>query len=247
MFVLAGVTACIPAPSPPPGYRPPVIDSVSVPAPAQPGTNVSIVVQAHDDQVISGLRFSAMKAGDGRTFPGAIPCSSTMDQGADITLATFTVTCMVPTFANNGTWVVTVNIADSAGGAYFTGTNVKLPFTVVGGSTDTAPPHLVSFATNPTQLHTNSVFTLTARFSDPSGFALTGSPSIELTKVGSPYSYMQCGGPQFAVVSPTLTDVTWSCAAIPGTTETGIFHGYISTIDGLGHTGTSEMTNITVS
>jgi hypothetical protein len=170
-----------------------------------------------------------------------------MAHGADVDRATITVTCSVPTFADNGTWQVEATVNDSSADTQYSypGTATVLSFTVVGGSNDTSPPHLDSWSINPTPVHPSSTFTLTAQFTDPSGVSAF---YVAIPNVIDPTNYLQCSfDPQITVVSPTPTSFAWSCNGVAGHTTPGLYSGYIRVGDQLGHAVNAPINNITVS
>ena len=214
-------------------------------SPTLPGQDATIVVQAHDDKIINGVFFRTLRVGDGRTFPDVAPCTSTMDRSADQTSATFTITCHVPTFANNGVWDLTVTVDDD-----FTGLNVHLPFQVVGGTDDTKPPHLESIATDPPVITTTTGnFTLTTvtptrPACGPSTAARCGCsrwarpPPATRPSSASPRKARSCRGRR-----PT------SCGratSTPPASRRAPTRGSFEVIDGLGHKVSSNVTGIVV-
>lgn len=236
--------ACIPATPPPPGYLRPVVDSVTTPDPTAPGTDVTIVLSAHDDEVISGLTFTKLRVGDGRTFPTAIPCTSERAPGDDPQVATFAITCAIPSFANNGIWDLTVTVNDKGSGPYvYKGLVVHLPIRVVGGTDDTRPAHLESFSTDPTIVTTGTAFTLTTRFSDPAGTRAASSQYIPLYRGTSTTFTVSCSLIDTIPAGAGLTDLVWSCPAL---VDAGTYRGTINTIDGLGHQGQSTFSGLDV-
>jgi hypothetical protein len=251
LVVLAGASACIPATPPPPGYLRPIVDSISTPEPTLPDGDATIVVQAHDDQIISGISFRKLLVGDGRAFPTGIPCTSTMDRNDDQKSATFTVTCHVPAFANDGVWDLVANVADVAGTGYnYKGRDVHLPFQVTGGADDTTAPHLESFTTDPAVITTaTSNLTLATRFSDQAGAMPYDGGAVWISKVGTPAGAnptIICTFAEAQVVSPTETDLLWTCHVDTGRVQRGIQEGRLDIRDGLGHRGTPLVTGIEV-
>jgi hypothetical protein len=246
LVLVAATTACIPAPTPPSGYLRPVVDSISSPEPVLPGQDVTIVVQAHDDKLIAGLALRTLRVGDGRTYPTAIPCSFTMDRSDDQTTATFTVTCQVPTFANNGVWDLAVNIRDD----YPTGRDVHLPFQVVGGADDTSAPRFVSFTTDPAVITTATAqFTIATRYTDQAGVMPYDPSLVKIAKVGAPLGSdptIICSFLEAQIVAPATTDLLWRCAVQTGRVQRGVQEGRFHVKDGLGHQVTSLITGIVV-
>lgn len=243
--LLASVgAACIPATPPPPGYLRPVVDSVTTPDSTTPGTDVTIVLSAHDDEVISGLTFTKLRVGDGRTFPTAIPCTSDRAPGDDPKVATFTITCSIPAFANNGIWDLTVTVNDKASGSYvYKGLVVHLPIRVVGGIDDTRPPHLDSWSIDPAVPTVSAAFTLRTRFEDPAGTSANGNQWIYLYRGTSTTFSQLCRFTGSVSAGPGLTDLLWACDPLG---DPGTYRGTINTIDGLGHQGQSSFSGLVV-
>jgi hypothetical protein len=231
---------------PPPGYQPPVIDSQSTSAPVHPGDQVSWILVVHDDQLVSGV-----STGDWLTTPEgenfSSPCSSAIAQDADVTRATVTVTCTVPTIANNGIWQAFVSIADNAGAAHYSypGLGVTLLFTVVGGSDDHSPPQFVSSSTNPTTVHPDTKFTLTMQFTDQSGVSLDATNIDGVAEPNSTYLVCDDSNAQITTVGMTTT-IEESCSGVAGHTPLGQYSVFINVTDGLGHWVGDQIDNITV-
>jgi hypothetical protein len=232
---------------PPPGYQRPVIDSQSTPLPVHPGDQVSWTLAVHDDQIISGVSTGDwLVTPEGENFTS--PCASTMDQGPDVTHATITVTCIVPTIANNGTWQAFATVDDNAGAAHFSypGLGVTLPFTVVGGSDDHSPPLFVSSSTDPTTIHPDTRFSLTMVFTDQSGVSLDAT---NIDGAGVPgYQYLGCddSNAQLTTVGTTTTIVE-SCGGQAGPVPLGQYNMFVNVTDGLGHWVGDQIPSITVS
>ena len=231
-------------------YQPPVIESVQVsPAPAQPGDDVVITIEVSDDQIISGVTAYHLTVPSGNLLPGLPTCSTDVAPGPDARQAVITMTCPVPTFASNGTWVADLQINDNAGGQFaYTGTRVRPTFEVTGGADDNDPPRLVSYSTAPAVVSQATVFSLTVRVSDQARPLAVGSAvtsSFTFRKIFADNSTLACGNPTFAAVSTTETDVTFTCTpgnfGVVGRAEVGLHRGFLSLRDALGQEGSAEL------
>jgi hypothetical protein len=171
-----------------------------------------------------------------------------MNRGADVTRATITVTCIVPTIANNGTWQAFATVLDSAGAAGYSypGTGVTLPFTVTGGSDDHSPPQLVSSSTNPTTIHPDTPFTLTMVFTDQSGVSLDATNIDGAVDPNSTYLECDDSNAQITTVGTTTTIVE-SCSGVAGHTPLGQYDVFVNVRDGLNQWVGEQIPNITVS
>jgi hypothetical protein len=248
MIALLG--ACIPAPSPPPGYRPPVVESVEVsPSPARPGDEVVLTIAVSDDEVISGATAYHLTVPSGVLLPGAPTCSTDVAPGADVREAVITMTCPVPSFASNGTWVTDLRINDNAGGQFaYAGTRIRPTFEVTGGLDDDDPPRVLSYRTDPAVVDQDTVFSLIVRVSDPAqplAMAPSGTSMFTLRKLFANNSTITCGDPSFAAVSTTETDVTFTCTpgnfGVPGRSEVGVHRGFLDLQDALGQQRQAEL------
>jgi len=241
--LVAVVTACQAPPPPLPAeYQPPVVEAVQVsPQPVAPGEVVTITMDVRDDEVITKASAGIAIVPSGVELP-PLPriCGAALDQGEDRTRAVVTVTCEVPTFASNGEWTVPVHIVDGKNGTYDTpGLHTTVTFLVAGGSDDSSAPTMASFRTDPSVLHQDTVFTLTMRVVDESRplLAHNGSfgDSVYFRKLWAASSTLRCEDATYAPVSPTETDVSWTCSPTPGYTELGPHAADITVRDALGH------------
>lgn len=215
---LMGVVAATGCQLPAPGYRAPIVDSVTQtsPSPTLPGETVTIVLAVHDDGVVSYAGPSQLIGPTGAKLPGANVCTSTLELVGGLAQAEITVTCIVPTFASNGTWSTDVAISDRPAGApieaSFPGTVRRVSFEVAGGSEDHTGPRLVSYQTDPAVIGQETPFTVTLRVSDdtPPVF-LPYNGYYQYYKPFSSNSLFGCGGAVFTPVSATQTDITLSC------------------------------------
>lgn len=248
MMALLG--ACIPTPSPPPGYRPPVVESVQVsPNPARPGDEVVVTIAVSDDEVISGAVASHLTVPSGRLLPGSPTCSTDVAPGADVGEAVITMTCPVPSFASNGTWVTDLRINDNTGGQFaYTGTRIRPTFEVTGGSDDDDPPRVLGYRTVPAVVDQDTVFSLIVRVSDsaqPVALAPAGTRIVALRKLLANNSVLWCADPSFTAVSATETDVTLTCTPrnfdVPGRSEAGVHRGFLGLQDALGQEREAEL------
>ena len=168
-----------------------------------------------------------------------------MQHGADVAHATITVTCTVPTIADNGAWNASVLVLDDEGiSAYrYDGLGVILPFTVVGGSEDHSPPQLVSSSIDPSAGSPTSTFTITAKFNDQTGLDIDAA---NIHNVAHSADYLACGEPQVSSASTTYT-VVWACTGASGHTSAGSYAVYVNVEDLLHNWVAYQLGSIAVS
>ena len=252
VLALVGLAGC--HYTPPPGYRPPVIDSVTIvsPQPAAPGDVVTFEVAVHDDEVISHAVARALVVPGGATLPGPRTCTATVVQVGSLKEAVITVSCPVPTFASDGTWSTELFIGDRPAHTSIEtaipGTERRLSFQVAGGSEDRSSPKLISYTTDPAVIGQETRFTVTMVVRDTTPpVTLPYGGVYQFFKPFSANSLFGCGEAQYTPVSATDTTITMSCN--PGyfsptsvvRTETGLHRAGMPVIDALGHQGTLEM------
>ncbi len=216
--VVLGVRGALVGCGTPPAPAPPTVDSVEIsPQPAHPGDTVAIRIEAsHDAGVFNGVPVALVNPqGSG---VGVANCSSTLEHpGDDVTHATITIACALPTLLSNGTWTLSYRLNYSAP----TDDPFQAPppppytvtFEVAGGSDDVSPPTLVGYQTSPEVITRGTPFTVTARVRDDAPIFLGGwnSPnSVNITFNSSAYSNT-CYGGTLTQVSATEAEVVFSC------------------------------------
>ncbi len=248
VLVAVVLTAC--PSSVPPDYSPPKIDSVEVsPSPVQPGDTVTITVRAHDDGAIAGGVMQRLLTPTGATLPPEPHCEIVTAPQGSFKDVIITATCVVPTFASNGTWRLKVHLNDGSPPTQnYPGTTTHLAFQVTGGSEDRSAPRLVSYSTEPAVVDRAAPFTVTARLRDDSpifvGQPLQGD-TFFFVKPFAPHSMFICSDPSVTPVSATEADVTVSC--LPslyyngGPAEVGIHLANMPVYDALHNAGTVPM------
>jgi hypothetical protein len=237
------LTGCPATPQPPPGDTAPVVESVSVePQLASAGETVEIVVVVRDDTRVTATRIDAVVSPRGHEVSrwdgyGSPPvCTQQFDQGEDVTTATVTMTCQVPSPTIDGTWRVLLRIADgtAAGDSFGLRTGAQIPFQVQGGPQDTGAPRLLGWSTTPTEIRRDTPFTLTMRIQDeslplrepyPGETYLFVKPFVNTSLIG-------CDDPTMTQVASDEVVATFECAPGPRT-EAGMHHGTFDIVDSL--------------
>lgn len=236
-------TACPPAPSPPPAYKAPTIDSVvASPSPAQPGDDVTLVVATSDDEGVTGVTLHKVITPSGSTLPGRIPCSSEMAPGAGVGDVMITVTCALPTFASNGTWRVELSLSDRPVGqnnyAYPGLRNRRISFEVAGGADDRSGPKLLEWHTDPAQPVRDRPFDVTLRFEDQAAPAVFDGLGFQVPL--HTWS-IDCKNPVVDQVAPTITEMTVTCIPDPRSSQLGLHRGVAHAVDQLGQARMHEI------
>jgi hypothetical protein len=238
------LTGCPATPQPPPGDTAPVVESVSVePQTASAGETVEIVVVVRDDTRVTATRIDAVVSPRGHEVSrwdgyGSPPvCTQQFDQGEDVTTATITMTCQVPSPTIDGTWRVLLRIADgtAAGDSFALRTSAQIPFQVQGGPQDSGAPRLLGWSTTPTQVRQDTPFTLTMRIQDeslPLREPFVGE-SFFFVKPFVNTSLIGCADPVMTPVSADEVLATFDCGGGPRT-EAGVHHGTFDVVDALG-------------
>lgn len=237
------LTGCPATPEPPPGDTAPVVESVSVePQHASAGESVEIVVVVRDDVRVTSTRIDAVVSPRGHEvsrwddYESAPVCTQQFDQGEDVTIATITMTCQVPSPTIDGTWRVLLRIADGTPGGDSFGlrTGTQIPFQVQGGPQDAGAPRLLGWSTTPAQIRQDTPFTLTMRLQDES-LPLREPYRGETFLFAKPFvntSLIECDDPAMTQVASDEVVATFECA--PGTrTEAGMHHGTFDVVDAL--------------
>jgi len=158
----------------PPEPAPIVVPQISLatvtPDPVSAGATITVTLSATSTQPIFELGVS-LEAPNGVAALGA-PCAPVeiLDASPDGRTQTDRTTCTIPPNATNGTWT-------AVAAARSTGLGTKdVPFAVVGGSDDQAPPAVVSYG--PTA-RTTDTFVVTVRVQDPNGVHLTSPVNLK--------------------------------------------------------------------
>jgi len=244
VLTVAGVTACIPAPTPPPLYKPPVIvSSAASPDPAAPGQVVTITVDTTDDEGVTAATAGNLITPAGKVLPGPRVCTAEVEPGAAAGAAVVTVTCPLPAFASNGKWHVEVSLTDRPDGSdgYYPGLrDRRIPFVVAGGADDHSGPRLVEVRTDPERPLRTAPFELTMRLEDQASPAAMVNTTFWLQM---PFhdSNAQCSKPRVEVVSSTVSDLTVTCTPHPSWAQSG-FHRAAPTVrDALGNERNNEV------
>lgn len=234
--------------TPPPGYRPPTIESVQVsPQPAHPGDTVSLLIEARDDQaVVSGVPQLLITPTGTRL--DANGCTSEQAPLDGVIHVLITITCPVPAFASNGTWHLQIRVNDGAPLDNYPGLTRQIPFEVAGGSHDRTPPQLVSSTIAPATVDQETTFTLTMRLHDeslPLSVGQPGSSTFFFTKPFAPNSAFICNNASYTPVSSTDVDVVVTCTPtnynVAGRSEPGLHVAHMAARDALAQEGTIEM------
>lgn len=202
-----------------------------------------------DDDLISGAVAYHLTVPSGTLLPGSPTCSTNVVRGDDASEAVITMRCPVPSFASNGTWVTDLRINDNAGGQFaYSGTRIRPTFEVTGGVDDDDPPRVLSYRTDPAVVDQETVFSLIVRVSDPAqplAMAPAGASVFTFRKLFADNSSITCVDPSFASVSPTETDVTFTCTpgnfGVPGRAEAGVHRGFLGLQDALGQEREAEL------
>jgi len=244
VLVVTVLAACHPAPTPPPLYQPPVIESVAAsPDPAVPGEDVTLTLVTSDDEGVTAVILGDLITPAGKKLPGPRPCTSAIHPGVAPGGALVLVTCSLPAFASNGTWHIEVTLTDRPAGAdgHYPGLrDRRIPFEVVGGVDDRSGPKLLEIRTDPERPVRTAPFDLTLRVEDqasPAAFVYT------TFWMQMPFhdSNAQCSKPRAELVSPTVTDVTITCTPDPRWAQSG-YHRTMPTVrDALGNERNHEV------
>lgn len=253
--VLAGVlasltlvlTAC---PNPPPGYRPPSVESTQIaPSPARPGDTLTFVLDVRDDQALTAVVPRYLITPSGRSLSVFGACPTEMEPQGSFTQVLVTVTCEIPPYASNGTWQLELFLNDSNYPTQdYPGRVTRIPFEVVDGNDDRRPPQLVEYRIEPAVVDQETTFTVTVRLRDealPLTVGDTGSGSFNFTKLFAQNSTFWCRNPTYTPVSATEVDVSAQCTPSnyynPGRSEPGLHLSFMNARDALGHETDIEM------
>ncbi len=250
VVVLAAVGAsCIPASPPPPGYiRPIVAGSRAEPSPVPAGSQVVVSLDVLEDEEVTGVTIYGLRTPDNTDLKGPAPCTSAIVPTGEAGNATVAVTCDVPTYATNGTWVVELGISDRLPeGWSATSVSAEAPFEVTGGTDDHGAPRLLEWSVSPSPVRADGPFTFSMRVEDDAPFVVPPSSygHNDFYKFAATHSVFYCDDPTVTVVSATETVITQSCApsvySTPGPAEPGWYVANMPVGDALGHLGKYEL------
>jgi hypothetical protein len=250
-IVLGGIVAAMAVlltgcPTAPPGYQPPYVESSEIsPQPAQPGDTLTMVLDVRDDGALTAVVPRWVYTPSNTKLAGHSFCDTEMAPQGDFRRVLVTVTCLVPSYASNGTWQLDLFLNDSS----YPSANSPGPdgasFEVTGGS-GPPPPQLVSYRIDPT--------TWTGRRRSPSCACAESMPiavgsdassSFNFTKLFAQNSTYWCRNPVATPVSATEVDVVAACTPsnywVYGRAEPGLHLSYMQVTDALGHEGNAEM------
>lgn len=252
--VALAATACPATPPPPPLYRPPVIDSVvATPDPVAPGDEVVVVLEVHDDEVVSGVQLGDVRTPAGIVVPGGIGCTAEPVQGAGTTEATITLRCPVPAYATDGIWRVALRVLDDAGGDYaYQGLQTSATFEVAGGAPAASPPRLLDYDISPSLVDQVTTFALTMRVAVSAPLAVAppytnaqDSGNFRFVKIGATQSFFACFDTVVTPVSAGEVEVTATCSPgvynTWGRAEVGLHRTGVPVRDALGTVATLVM------
>ena len=254
-IVLGGIVATMAVlltgcPTAPPGYQPPYLESSEIsPQPAQPGDTLTMVLDVRDDGALTAVVPRWVYTPSNTKLAGHSFCDTEMAPQGDFRRVLVTVTCLVPSYASNGTWQLDLFLNDSSyPSANYPGRTVRIPFEVTGGSDDRRPPQLVSYRIDPTTVDQETTFTVTVRLRDesmPIAVGSDASSSFNFTKLFAQNSTYWCRNPVATPVSATEVDVVAACTPsnywVYGRAEPGLHLSYMQVTDALGHEGNAEM------
>jgi hypothetical protein len=252
-LAVGGLTGC-PA-QPPAGYRSPTVVAVTVsPEAPQPGDVVTITAVLADDEYLF-VGFETLLTPRNIELPGGGDCTDVFEAAEDRRTGVLTLTCNIPAYASSGTWQAEVTVWDTRppltdypfqfGGV----TTFRLPFEVTGGSDDVTGPTRLNYTTSPTELHTDSAFTLSVTLEDQAsppavdyGRGLLNSPNTAFV-FAKPWSDSRfvCTDATYTPVSDTVTTVDLACERLDaGTPQLGDHLAQITFRDALGNPRTSD-------
>lgn len=255
VMAVVGLAGCIDPP--PAGYQAPVAGAVTVsPEVVEPGDVATITIDLSDDQEYLRARFETVYTPRGIELPsGKGACTSALVAADDPRTGVLTLTCNVPTYASNGTWQAEVTVWDTppvmtdAPFQFIGKKTFRFPFEVTGGADDDAGPTRLGYSTSPTELHTDSAFTLSITLEDQAspaaidyGIGLLGSRNTAFA-FAKPWSDSRfvCKDATYVSESDTVTTATLSCERLDlGTKQIGDHRADITFRDALGNPRTYE-------
>lgn len=210
---------CITPPGPPPGWVPPVIESMTMSTDQlTPGSTFSVSVTASDDEDVRAILLNFHQP-NGDVFD-LVDCRLGDDESDSYYMlrqpgpvVSVVIDCTLP-FAPNGDWEAEVIAQDwgaMAPGARVT--RARIPFQVTGGSDDTERPRFesVAFVAPPV---TGSWFDVTLRVSDNEALEpVQRMPTMVYWGTHMNAYSRECFHPKLTRISATVQEWTFSCQA----------------------------------
>ncbi len=230
----------------PPSYQRPTVSSYEATTqPAQPGDTVTIVVQAHDDEGVTGGAPRWLFTPSGSQLLAQRYCDVTMEPVTGFLHVALVFTCELPEVASNGTWQLEARINDGTPPIQnYPGLDTRFEFEVTGGSEDRSAPVLVSHSFSPTVIDQETTFTLSLRLRDeslPIALGQGGSITNSFVKPFAQNSMFTCRELSTTPVSSTEVDVVLQCSPsnynTPGRSEPGRHQSGLIVTDALEQEG----------
>jgi hypothetical protein len=213
--VVAMSAACFPQPSSA-GQLVTVGPIVVSATPVEAGSTFTVTVTGTDTTRVVSLTPYFVQPGTSPNRSMVASCDS--PPFAHTATVTVTFTCTIADFALDGTWYVVVDGWDGVRnlGEGGTGGFGSAPFTVAGGSNDSAPPVPGPVVLSPDPVVAGAPFTVTLDATDDHPYPTTsGSPVQPLSYrlVAGGGGSGTCPATEYTLIGPTEQHFVWTCPA----------------------------------
>ena len=210
-MILGTAGAC--DPPPPPGWVPPeVIDLVVSPTPVVPGEPFTVSATVIEDRHITAVEVRFVSPNSEVHHFCEVP---TFDPSGDPqTRVELAMPCVMPDFALNGTWQVSLTAYDGEysghGGG---GGGASTTFEAVGGTNDVAPPVVEEITLSPAPPLQGQPFEVTVRVSDD--HLIVPSAYAPLAYTNTHLRTWACTAGPAVLLSPTEQEFDFTCPGVP--------------------------------